>query len=164
MSIIDDIVNIQRKYFNNEDISVELSELLVKAKNENQEISPKISRTFLQNYEEVNKVAFYLALYDHYEISKLRQPTLAIRELADKLQVKPNTLRNKRDNFNPYIIDKKQELKNTKAFKNLTIRYGWPKGNRKLPPQLQQTYDECINKSHDELLAEVKKILKLNQV
>lgn len=161
MSMVDDIINIQRKYFNNEDISVELSELLVKVKNDHQENTKMPTRTFLQNYEEVNKVAFYLALYDHYNISKLKQPTLAIRELAEKLQVKPNTLRNKRDNFNPYIKSKKEELQHTKEFKNLKIRFGWPKENRSLPPQLQQTYDECINKSHDELLAEVKEILNL---
>ena len=165
MSIVDDIINIQRKYFNNEDISVELSELLVKAKNgefQNQASSTqKPTRIFVQNYEEVNKIAFYLSLYDHYKISQLKQPTLAIRELAEKLQVKPSTLRNKRDNFDPFISEKKEKLKNTKGFNNLKTRKGWVKANRNLPPQLQQTYDECINKSHDELLAEVKEILNL---
>lgn len=164
MSIIDDIINIQRKYYNKEDISVELSELLVKAKNgelSSQESIKKPTRIFVQNYEDVNKIAFFLSLYDHYEISKIKQPTIAIRELAEKLNVKPSTLRNKRDNFDPFIKSKKEKLQKTKAFKNLTIRKGWVKAERDLPPKLQQTYDECINKSHDELLAEVKKILNL---
>ena len=164
MDLIDDIVNIQKKYFNNEDISIDLSELLVKVKRGEYAKNLALSRDYLNNYKDINKVAYFLAKFDHFEISKEFRPTPALREIAQKLNVKANTLRNKRDMFDSVVREDKQKLLNKKGYENLTIRTGRFKENEQiiLPPKLSETQKECKNKSHDELLAEVKNILGLN--
>ncbi|MBQ8459322.1 hypothetical protein IJ541_04385 [bacterium] len=164
MDLIDDIVNIQKKYFNNEDISIELSELLVRVKRGEYAKNLSLSRDYLDNYKDINKVAYFLAKFDHYEISKELRPTPAIREIAEKLNVKANTLRNKRDMFDSVVKKDKQKLLSKKEYEHLTIRTGRFKENEQviLPPKLAETNNECIDKSHDELLAEVKNILGLN--
>lgn len=120
------------------------------------------SRNLITNKKEVNKVAYFLARYEHFSISNIPRQTPAIRAIAEKLGVKLSSLRNKRDFFDSLVKVDKQIDKNAKTFSfDLTIREGWKQKLEELSPELQETYAECSDKTYEQLLKEVKKILEL---
>lgn len=167
MSLAEEVKNIQRKYLNNEDISIDLANLFIKlSEQENQTLLPSITnsetRRRLNNADDVNKVAYFIALYDHNEITSEKRPTPALRVIAEKLKIKPNTLRNKRDMFVPYTNKKRKEYSSENGL-NLKIKVGWDI-EKPLSKELQKTYDECISKTHDELLHDVRHILGLKEI
>lgn len=161
-----------KKYGQKEDILVELSDIVVRSSKlmssfENlkeealsQEAYKKkvsTSRSPVENTPDVNKVAYFLSLYDHFDISDEQKPTPAIRKMAEKLGVKTNTLRSKRDIFDKRIKEQKEKLQ--KSNPKLVVREGW---RSDLGRDLQKTFDECKNMSHSQLLAEVQAILGLD--
>lgn len=173
---IKDLINLtiklQSKYFNKQDISLDLSELAYKLNNLSDNLKIYKEKIITENFsdektpDEINKVAYFLARYEHKDLTKKRI-TKAIEEFSLKLGVKPSTLRNKRDTFAPLVYDikdneLKEAIKLNPKLKYKEPRNGWKIANRELTPALQETYDECKNKSHDELLAEVKSILGMN--
>ncbi len=109
----------------------------------------KRKRTYTQilsaeQKEKVHKVAFYLSKYEHEGIFEedLNQGE-TINKLANKLNVKPNTLKNKRDLFDPYCSKK---------------RVGWVQ-QAKLSDELQEIFDNYKSKSNEEILKEIQGFL-----
>jgi len=130
------IQEIMKKHINGEDIFVPLSDLAVRAnralkayENLEEDILSKkagkkkiyASRNLVTNKKEVNKVAYFLARYEHFAISDIPRQTPALREIADKLGVKLTTLRNKRDCFDFHLS---KEDKEAKEKANLPVRNG----------------------------------------
>lgn len=164
-------VRLQTKYITKEDITFELSELLYKVKQlsteiENyKDISNNNNTAFEITPYDVDKVAYFLARYEHKDLTKQRI-TKAIEEFSTRLGVKPSTLRNKRDIYAPFVYEIKDKeireaMKTNPNLKYKEPRNGWKIADRDLSPIMQETYDECSVMSHDQLLAEVKEILRI---
>lgn len=164
---------ISEKYINKEDISQLLLKLNVSLYNLKKEVEATEkpekgkrkatdSRKVIQNSEDVNKVAYFLARYEHYDLSKQRQ-TPALRIIAEKLGIKFETLRNRRDYFDKFVQDEKQKANEEDEKKGkqpkLTPRFGWR--DAVLNPEMETIMQECRpeNKTKEQLLKEVKEIL-----
>lgn len=169
-----------KKYLNGENIVVEFSDLIVRTNRllksyesleENilalRANKKKIytSRNLVLNKKEVNKVAYFLARYEHVELSDKKQ-TPALREIANKLGIKFSTLKNRRDAFDGHVKKAKEDDNEKKRFPfTLTPRNGWGDDeHHELSKELQEIYDECNDtnkKPYKQLLKEVKEILGL---
>ncbi|MDD3012380.1 MAG: hypothetical protein PHC34_01590 [Candidatus Gastranaerophilales bacterium] len=164
------VQEIMKKHINGEDVFVPLSDLAVRANRalkayeslEEDILSQKAgkkkiyaSRNLVTNKKEVNKVAYFLARYEHFAISDIPRQTPALREIADKLGVKLTTLRNKRDCFD-YKLPESDKADKKKS--KLPVRNGW---QQDLSAELQETFNYCNGKPYKELLAQVKEILEI---
>ncbi len=112
--------------------------------------SKENERNKVENKEDVNKVAYYFSRFEHYDLYKGSQ-TLAFEKAARALNVKPSTLRNLRDRFDPYC----NEIKTIKP-----KRSGWHQVE--LLVDMQEIFDAYYDKAKQEILPEISQILGLN--
>ncbi|GMQ60668.1 hypothetical protein AN1V17_50690 [Vallitalea sediminicola] len=91
--------------------------------------------------EKTHKIAFYLSKYEHNGLfdGNLNQGE-TFKKIAEILQVKINTLKNKRDQFDPYCSKK---------------RIGWVQ-QAKLSDDMKRVYDNYNNKTKEEILSELR--------
>jgi hypothetical protein len=121
--------------------------VLPKQVNENSILfgSAKRLRTDTQRIEaevkvKLNKAAFYLSKFEHQGLFErnLNQGE-TIKKIANMLGVKVNTLKNKRDQYDPYCSN---------------TRIGWVRQTN-LSEDMLQVYDQYKNKSKDEIKEEI---------
>jgi hypothetical protein len=136
-------------------LDIDLDSITIRTSNSNSGkphfTSSRSNYQYIENQYErdkVNKVAYYLSRFDHENLLPNSNSTGAINIISDILKVKANTLRNKRDSFDPYC----NELKTTG-----TKRKGW--WQKTLSEDMQRIFDEYKNKSVYEIETEVKRIL-----
>lgn len=110
-------------------------------------------RTTITNQEDrdkINKVSYYLSRFDHERLFPSMNSTQAIKAISDILKVKSNTLKNKRDSFDPYCNDLKTSG---------TKRKGW--WQKELSCEMQDVFDFYLRKDVLEIEDEIKNILGL---
>lgn len=98
----------------------------------------------------INKVAYYLSRFDHEGLFPSMNFSEAIKIISNILNVKPNTLKNKRDSFDPYC----NELKT-----NGTRRKGW--WQKELSEEMQRIFDLYRYQDSIEIENDIKNILGL---
>jgi hypothetical protein len=97
------------------------------------------------------KVAYYLSRFEPDKLFPRFNKTQVFEELSKILGVKPNTLRNKRDMFDPFC----NKLK-TRGPK----RKGWWQNDR-LPDDMQTIYNRYLHMPEEEIEKEIKEILNV---
>lgn len=97
-----------------------------------------------------NKVAYYLSRFEHNGLYEHCNQGQAFKIIAEKLNINYNTLKNKRDYFDPYC--NKLKVIGPK-------RKGW--WQAELPSDLKYVYDLYLNKSKEKIEDEIKEILSL---
>lgn len=92
----------------------------------------------------LNKLAFYLSKFEHYDVfeENLNQGE-TIKKIADIIGVKVNTLKNKRDLYDPYCS---------------ATRVGWVQ-QLTLSDDMKEIYDLYKNKTKKEILEEIWKFI-----
>jgi hypothetical protein len=98
-----------------------------------------------------NKVAYYLSRFEHAGLYASCNQMQAFKIIAEKLNMNYNTLKNKRDYFDPHC----NVLKSSGP-----KRKGW--WQAELPYDLKSIYDLYLNKSKEEIEDEVKEILSID--
>lgn len=149
--IIQDISNFEEAAVSSisEDNKINEEELMISS------ISNKKTRTRQNNAtwdEKVkeNKVAYYLSRFEHNGLYENCNQGQAFKIIAEKLNMNNNTLKNKRDYFDPYC--NKLKVIGPK-------RKGW--WQAELPSDLKYVYELYLNKSKEEIEEEIKEILTL---
>ena len=94
------------------------------------------------------RVAYWLSKNDHEALYPYLSQSQAIQRIADLLNVKVTTLRNTRDYYDRFIVDKKSNRK------------GWD--IPKLPPKLEAIFYEYSAKTDSEIFLEISKILNID--
>jgi hypothetical protein len=112
-------------------------ELQQELRTDTQQIDPEVK-------VKLNKAAFYLSKFEHQGLfdRKLNQGE-TIKKIAAILGVKVNTLKNKRDEYDPYCSN---------------TRVGWVQ-QANLSDDMQQVFDQCINKTKEEMLKDLLQFL-----
>jgi len=100
-------------------------------------------RQAIKNKREVNKVAYFLSRFGHESLIPLNQ-SKTIKKIAEMLGIKPTTLKLTRDRFDPFFDNGRNGI-----------------GQGLLPLELQEVFDSYKNIEKDEILQEIKTILKL---
>lgn len=108
-----------------------------RVRTDTQQIKPEIKI-------KLNKAAFYLSKFEHQGLfdRNLNQGE-TIKKIATILGVKVNTLKNKRDQYDPYCSN---------------IRVGWVQ-QANLSDDMQLVYDQCKNKTKEEMLKDLSQFL-----
>lgn len=118
--------------------------------NNNKKIRTHRSGETWENKVRENKVAYYLSRFEHNGLCENCNQGQAFKIISEKLNMNSNTLKNKRDYFDPYC----NKLKNLGP-----KRKGW--WQAELPSDLKYVYDLFLNKSKQEIEDEVKEILSI---
>ena len=100
-------------------------------------------RQRIENKTEMYKVAYFLSRFGHEKLMPFKQ-SRTIRKVAERLGIKFNTLKATRDRFDPF-------------FDNGRIVVG----KRFLTDEMQRVFDSYQKLQEDEILQEIKNILKL---
>jgi len=114
----------------------------------NKKIRTHRSNIIWEDKVKENKVAYYLSRFEHNGLYENCNQGQAFKIIAEKLNMNCNTLKNKRDYFDPYC----NKIK-TAGLK----RKGW--WQTELPSELKYVYDLYLNKSKEDIEDEIKAIL-----
>jgi hypothetical protein len=100
--------------------------------------------------EDLIKIAYALSRFDFYLFNEILKThynqTEVIRLLAKKFKIKPSTLKNYRDKFDPYVEQERSERK------------GWYK--KQLEPKFKARKSAWDGKDESYIKAEIEKIIK----
>lgn len=102
-------------------------------------------RQKIKNKDTVYLVACYLSRFGHEDIFKTLNQTQSLKKIGDLLSIKHTTLKGTRDVFDPYFDNG---------------RKGW--SGRPLNERELKIYNKYKNKSKNDFLNEVKKLLEKN--
>lgn len=106
-----------------------------------------------EELEKEHKVAYYLSRFEHDNLYPHYNQTVAFQEISKILGVKVNTLKNKRDTFDPFCNKLKTRGKK---------RAGW-RQKEELSYDMQKVYDYYLNMSEEDIENEIREILKQKQ-
>lgn len=96
-----------------------------------------------------NKVAYYLARFDHESLFPRLNQNKSFEKISQILNVKPNTIKNKRDYFDSFVNELKTSGKK---------REGW---KTPLSDEMQKVFDYFLHKTPQEIENEIKELLGL---
>ena len=116
--------------------------------NENIVLSENRIKLSYSTADAMYRVAYWLSKNDHEALYPYLSQSQAIQKIADLLSVKVTTLRNTRDYYDRFIVDKKSNRK------------GWD--IPKLPPKLEAIFYEYRAKTDSEIFLEISKILNID--
>lgn len=117
-------------------------------KNENMVLSENRIKLSHSVADSMYRVAYWLSKNDHDALYPYLSQAQAIEKIADLLNVKVTTLRNTRDYYDRFIVEKKSNRK------------GWD--IPKLPPKLEVVFYEYGKKTDSEIFSEIAKILNID--